>query len=666
MENFHRHVFSMLLGLCVSLLLLGCSKKDAAPGAVTAENAAADGLVWNPDLEVYEMPRKDGGASRGDGYPAEDEDEPEEQDDEVMVTHGAEEDDEYEDDAEEASASSSNGGYSDGYGEGYGGQQQGDPKYYTAKVEPILRAHCYNCHGGGPRGQKGNVALHSPSAIEESDVLVAHNADRSFLYELVSAPRTAKEKMPPKGPGLSKAEQEIIAKWINDGANFGNAPRDVAPVAGEADSNEGYGGYGGNAGGYGGADAYGGDTPENANVVAAPETLAEWANVSFQSGRDHEAMKQLYAQALVRSDAGKSVLEQYQWYPGLRQAKLAVRWGLGIKYNAKFAYEGAPRPVGVVQNLPGDDFDTVDRDEPENQEFENQTLKYYTGEIGDEVLLRLQLRIENSFYGETLRKALEQQLTSDDDDDDDSYGGGYGGRSSRGGYGGRGSSEKREKPNGDLVERILPGVMMLGEASNSDLMERARKENVDLMIVFDVVADPNNKRKFVDTSTRVRLYDVASEEQLAITGKINNVAIQKLRVDDPEEETIIEEIDKIFSTIDKTHKAKKFPNVTSEKGQKSVVGFVRNLLNRPSEDPLWKLSEVRFYEHVGGLKPGYAEAAYKKILPQLAGKLKEVSTDEEVRSLLAEWLTVDESIIEEDDDDFDDEDDRKAPKESFR
>ena len=50
-----------------------------------------------------------------------------------------------------------NAGYdAGGYGAPGGG---GGSSVYKDEIEPLLRARCYNCHGGGPRGKKGDLEL---------------------------------------------------------------------------------------------------------------------------------------------------------------------------------------------------------------------------------------------------------------------------------------------------------------------------------------------------------------------------------------------------------------------------------------------------------------------------------------------------------------------------
>ncbi|MBC7818803.1 MAG: PSD1 domain-containing protein [Planctomycetaceae bacterium] len=91
---------------------------------------------------------------------------------------------------------------------------------FDKDVRPLLQAKCGRCHGEEVR--KGELALHTPAGIrkgsESGPVLMPGQSAKSRLYELVRD-----GEMPPdkKNP-LTKAEVEIIRRWIDGGARFDN------------------------------------------------------------------------------------------------------------------------------------------------------------------------------------------------------------------------------------------------------------------------------------------------------------------------------------------------------------------------------------------------------------------------------------------------------------
>jgi uncharacterized membrane protein len=97
-------------------------------------------------------------------------------------------------------------------------------RYYADKVQPILAAKCYNCHGN--QKQKGGYRLDQPEialkggesgkiAIKPSDPL------ESQLVRLILLPRSHDDVMPPDGKeSLTPEEVGTVIQWIRDGAHF--------------------------------------------------------------------------------------------------------------------------------------------------------------------------------------------------------------------------------------------------------------------------------------------------------------------------------------------------------------------------------------------------------------------------------------------------------------
>ncbi len=742
----------VLLGI---LLLTGCGGGGSnEPEAYTKDTGPPEeGMVWNEAGQFWEFPQGGGGYDResggygdgyadddyGDGY-AEDDASSDEVPDQGYADDDTDSDDGYGNDPYAATSGSADDSVDDGYGaseqggdsysltrpddldeqrareraqfaarnEGYesgyadsdggygapaGNAGGGGSGFFAEKIEPLLRSHCYNCHGGGPRGSKGDLELHTPDAISQSGMVKAYKPDDSELYYRISMDPGDADRMPPKGKGLSTQEVALFKKWITDGANFGGDG-----------GGRGGGGYGD---GYGGSDPYanngrgGGrdrgdsydDDDEGYGAAdrepAPPKNLAEAASVSFQRGNDLDAMNQLYAQSLLNdSPAAKSVLEQYRFLPARRRGTLAVRWGIGVTHKAKYDHERRPAPPGVNQDIRGLDDDDEAEDLYSDLPFSNETLDYYTGDIGDEILLRLQLRIEEGFYGEVLKAELAKRLSRGDDDDsygdeygDGGYGGGRGGRDGgygrSGGYGGRGGGgSSGDKPDGERIAQIMPGVVMLGEASRKKLFDRAEEQGVDMLILIDCTSESNKRMGRVTSEYRVRLYDVAAQSvQLAGTNRIKNVDVQKARAKDPEDDSIIKEITKIFTVADtgavikdkkvRPYKLIEFPS-TTESAKKSILSTAIALVKNKDVSPLAKLSELKFYQSRGLLSQAHAAAAMKKVAPQRAGKLATVSDEGELRTLLSEWLVVDEPVDDSDDDEDEEDDAPRKRSRTFR
>jgi uncharacterized membrane protein len=101
--------------------------------------------------------------------------------------------------------------------------------FYREKVQPILSAKCYHCHG--PEKQKGGYRLDDPQTAlrggeSELTAIEPGNPAKSHLVELILLPPQDENVMPPKGKEpLTSEEIMILLGWIRDGALFGEQSR---------------------------------------------------------------------------------------------------------------------------------------------------------------------------------------------------------------------------------------------------------------------------------------------------------------------------------------------------------------------------------------------------------------------------------------------------------
>lgn len=93
---------------------------------------------------------------------------------------------------------------------------------FVRDVRPILEQHCYSCHGADK--QKSGLRLDIKSeAFKGGDgygpSIVPNNLDESPLITFVTS-ENADERMPPEGPGLSSAEIDVLARWVEQGGKW--------------------------------------------------------------------------------------------------------------------------------------------------------------------------------------------------------------------------------------------------------------------------------------------------------------------------------------------------------------------------------------------------------------------------------------------------------------
>jgi hypothetical protein len=91
-----------------------------------------------------------------------------------------------------------------------------DDLYFETQVRPILKTHCFLCHGEGEK-KEGNLDLRLVRFMarggDSGAAIVAHHADDSLLHRRIAA-----DEMPPGKKKLTPAEKETIRRWLNGGA----------------------------------------------------------------------------------------------------------------------------------------------------------------------------------------------------------------------------------------------------------------------------------------------------------------------------------------------------------------------------------------------------------------------------------------------------------------
>lgn len=105
---------------------------------------------------------------------------------------------------------------------------------FEKQVLPILQNSCFSCHSASKvegsetiSKPKGGVQLDSVKGIEDSqygEVIVAGEPEDSLLYQRITLSENGNGIMPPPGTGkpLTKPETDLIRKWIEEGANYGD------------------------------------------------------------------------------------------------------------------------------------------------------------------------------------------------------------------------------------------------------------------------------------------------------------------------------------------------------------------------------------------------------------------------------------------------------------
>ncbi len=102
-----------------------------------------------------------------------------------------------------------------------GPEEAARPEFYTTKVQPILQANCYRCHGGMNHRGGLNIATRAGMMKGGHDgaVLVPGDPAKSLLVRLIrhEGPQNDPRPMPPKAK-LSDADIATVERWVRAGA----------------------------------------------------------------------------------------------------------------------------------------------------------------------------------------------------------------------------------------------------------------------------------------------------------------------------------------------------------------------------------------------------------------------------------------------------------------
>jgi cytochrome c len=103
------------------------------------------------------------------------------------------------------------------------------PEFYTTRVQPILQANCYRCHGG--INHRGGLNIQTRAGMlkggHDGSVLIPGDPASSLLVRLIRHEGPAKDPMPmpPKQPRLSDADIATVEQWVKAGATMPENPQ---------------------------------------------------------------------------------------------------------------------------------------------------------------------------------------------------------------------------------------------------------------------------------------------------------------------------------------------------------------------------------------------------------------------------------------------------------
>ena len=365
-------------------------------------------------------------------------------------------------------------------------------------------------------------------------------------------------------------------------------------------------------GGGDGAPSMDGDGDGRRGGGGSSQTFAGRAASAFQQGKDGEAIRYLFADGL--SNASSQTLTKFRWVKGLKQPALAVRWGIGVNYVPAKGFSGDPRAIGTgpqtVNKGGGNGRDGGGYEDGAGMQMNmdeggdsssmgmgmggggsrDQDLKKYTGDLGKHVVAELTKRIKTGSFGMVLAEAKGSGGGASREGGGDDFGAMMSMDEGRGGFDGRGG-DGNGQAGGSSVTSVTPGVAYLGKGSPKELMAKAEREGVHLLVVFDVRAGKHPRSGVVFNNTKAELFDVKAGKSLSKARELRNMEVENRRKTKENDNTIEVAYKRFFEPTDLAYKVSELPEALSQ----FASGRVTQLSSGQHPNVLPVLAEIKMY-----------------------------------------------------------------------
>ncbi|MAR13239.1 MAG: hypothetical protein CL681_25130 [Blastopirellula sp.] len=312
------------------------------------------------------------------------------------------------------------------------------------------------------------------------------------------------------------------------------------------------------------------------------------------------------------TNSKSQTLAKFRWVKGLKQPALAVRWGIGVNYVPANGFNGDPRAIGTgpqtvnkqqgggngrggggYEDGAGMDMNMEDGGDSSSMGMgmggggaRDQELKKYTGDLGKHVVEELTKRIKTGSFGLVLAEAKGKASQGSRDGGDDGFGDMMSMDEGRGGFGGGGGGGA-----GGSVTSVAPGVAYLGRGSSKELLAKAQREGVHLVVVFDVRAGKHPRSGIVFNNTKAELFDVKAGKSLAKARELRNMEVENRRKTKKDDNTIEIAYKRFFETTDLAYKVSELPEALSQ----FASGRVSQLASGQHSNVLPVLAEIKMY-----------------------------------------------------------------------
>ena len=362
---------------------------------------------------------------------------------------------------------------------------------------------------------------------------------------------------------------------------------------------------------------------------AQPVENQNWYDMavySFENGQESNAFRYLYGHVLAEKNGFDS---EMGWVSGIREPRVATRWGVGIEIDAANNFTGDPPLVGEVPVLPNN---RRQQSGPEpgstpykdvDKESVRGNFIYYTGELGERLLQQLdQRRQDQGAWGALLKEMPGEGVEVSELPSGDGAAAGNSGPRNGAVASMRGVPQAGARGNNDAAQSfpsksgtLIPGVMHLGVGSSSEILESAASEGIDVVVIFEVELSVNPRVGTRYNKTRMKLIRVKDGEVLRNGGSIDYIKVwqKRDRSRNSSGDPIVAEFDKMFAVVDEGDSRlikSQMPNLSDEIAKQRV----EHLAATSEGSELVRLVEIAKYYRSGLISKTFAIEQVSKMV----------------------------------------------------
>ena len=286
---------------------------------------------------------------------------------------------------------------------------------------------------------------------------------------------------------------------------------------------------------------------------------------------------------------------------------------------------------------------------------------YFTGDFGEALISEMDKRRKSSdaVFGKLLKDIPIVEPTEVAGSQDGGDDGGGGNNADLGGGGGgapsspaaqrdredasvieraQGNGDSR-KPDDELVGTVIPGLMLVGQGKQPELLQRARDQGLDVLVLFIVNAKQSRSGEKTNL-TSMRFIDLSAAdnaEPLFRSKQLKDTTVAEALEDD--RDMVKREMERAFEFVE--NEGLLPTELPSSLKEKHVKSRIRALLKKELPNPLPAVVEVVSFYRLNKLSAENAGVALKKLLDSDRAVDLLSENPEKRMAVLSEWIPSD-------------------------